>query len=467
MSDITIMGGSICGLLAALLLAEDSHQVTVLERDPAAPPDDAEEAWTNWERRSVRQFRLGHLFLAGFRDVLERELPQVADAIEGTGALRFNVIEGIPDEATGGWRDDDVRFEVLTGRRPVVESAIARVAEEHGGIDVRRGVLIDGLLTERRDYGDHLLGVRSADDNSFTADLLVDATGRQSPLPRLLAAAGCATPVEEAEDSGFVYYGRTFRSADGSIPFAFGPLLQHYESLSILTLPADNGTWFVGLVAAAGDAAMRAVRDNETWTRLVRAYPLVAHWLDAEPITDVIAMGKLEDRIRNYVVDGAPIVTGLAALADAWACTNPSLGRGSTMGLLHAVALRDQLREDPTDDPVRWSLGWAERTEANLEPWYRDTLRIDRHRLAEIDAEIAGVRYETDDPSFALSTAMGAAAMKDPDVLRANLDTALMLRTFDDVVADEGFVERIMELAGDDEAPPGPTRKELTELLER
>ena len=72
-------------------------------------------------------------------------------------------------------------------------------------------------------------------------------------------------------------------------------------------------------MAAAGDAAMRAVRDNETWTRLVRAYPLVAHWLDAEPITDVIAMGKLEDRIRNYVVDGAPVVTGLAALADAWA----------------------------------------------------------------------------------------------------------------------------------------------------
>ena len=30
-----------------------------------------------------------------------------------------------------------------------------------------------------------------------------------------------------------------------------------YDSVSILTLPADNGTWGVGLVASASDAALR------------------------------------------------------------------------------------------------------------------------------------------------------------------------------------------------------------------
>jgi 2-polyprenyl-6-methoxyphenol hydroxylase-like FAD-dependent oxidoreductase len=43
------------------------------------------------------------------------------------------------------------------------------------------------------------------------------------------------------------------------------------------------------------------------------------------------------------VVDGEPVITGLAALGDAWACTNPSLGRGASIGLLHACALRDLL----------------------------------------------------------------------------------------------------------------------------
>jgi hypothetical protein len=32
------------------------------------------------------------------------------------------------------------------------------------------------------------------------------------------------------------------------------------------------------------------------------------------------------DRLRSYVVDGAPVVTGMVSVGDAWACTNPSLG---------------------------------------------------------------------------------------------------------------------------------------------
>ena len=46
---------------------------------------------------------------------------------------------------------------------------------------------------------------------------------------------------EELEDVGFVYYGRHFRSADGTTPPIIGPLLQAYGTVSVLTLPADNG----------------------------------------------------------------------------------------------------------------------------------------------------------------------------------------------------------------------------------
>ena len=87
--------------------------------------------------------------------------------------------------------------------------------------------------------------------------------------------------------------------------------------------------------AAQGAAAHREVDD------VVRACPLQAHWLDGQPITDVLAMSGVVDRYRRFVVDGAPVVTGLLAVADAWACTNPSAGRGMTVGFMHAVRLRD------------------------------------------------------------------------------------------------------------------------------
>ena len=139
--------------------------------------------------------------------------------------------------------------------------------------------------------------------------------------------------------------------------------------------------------------------DLDVWERVVASYPLVAHWLDGEPITDVAVMAKIEDRLRRYVDLTAPVATGVVSLGDSWACTNPSVGRGASIGMLHAVCLRDALRESGPDDPA-FARRWHDITTEVVEPLYRDTLAFDRHRLAEIDAQIAGVPYETDDPGW-------------------------------------------------------------------
>ncbi len=465
MTKITVMGGSICGLLTALLLAEDGHDVTVLERDAAPPPADAEESWDSWERRGVRQFHMGHWFHSGFRMTLERELPQVVEALDAVGALRLNVVDNIPDEISGGHMEGDERYEVLTGRRPVMEAAIAGVAEAHPNIEVRRGVAVAALTTEVRDGVPHVTGVVTDAGEAISADMLVDAAGRQSPTTRLLTEAGCVGPIVESEDSGFIYYGRSFRSADGSLPIALGGLLHVHDSISVLTLPADHGTWFIGIVAAGSDAALRAVRDVDVWTKVIQAYPLIAHWLDGEALSDVEAMGKIEDRLRRFVVDGTPVATGFAAVADAWACTNPSLGRGSTIGLYHAVHLRDQLREDPTVDPIGWALRWEERTATHMEPWYTDTLRPDRLRLAEIEAQVAGETFETDDVLYDVMRRFDSAGFADPKLLRRRIDNALMMCRMEEILDDAEVMEKLM--AADVEAPMvlGPDRAELLALL--
>ena len=69
------------------------------------------------------------MFMARFRELLDAELPDVAAALEAAGALRFNRMLEMPVSITGGRRRGDERFEQLTGRRPMVEATIARVAE--------------------------------------------------------------------------------------------------------------------------------------------------------------------------------------------------------------------------------------------------------------------------------------------------------------------------------------------------
>lgn len=354
MTRVVVLGGGVIGLSTAMLLGRDGHDVVVVERDAAEPDGDHVALWSSWERRGVSQFRLLHYFQPGFRVQLERELPEVAGALDAAGAIRHNVIALVPAELTGGFREGDEQYEALTARRPVMEAVLARAARSTPGVEIRRGVAVEGLVTgtPAEPGTPHVTGVRTASGEVIRGDLVVDALGRRSPLASWLQAAGARPPAEEREDCGFVYYCRHFRSADGSVPALIAPLLQDYGSVSILTLPADNGTWGVGFVASSKDKPARALKDAATWHRAIAAFPLAAHWADAEPIDErVTVIAGIEDRHRDYCPGGSPVATGVVSVGDSWACTNPSLGRGAAIGLLHAVALRDLMRGDVAGDP--------------------------------------------------------------------------------------------------------------------
>jgi 2-polyprenyl-6-methoxyphenol hydroxylase-like FAD-dependent oxidoreductase len=468
MARIVIIGAGVVGLGTAMLLAGDGHQVTVLERDPIWPPEPV-EAWERWQRPGLNQFRLPHFFLAGFRSVVDAELPEVSGALRAAGALRLNVIGDAPREMTGGWRDGDDCYELLTGRRPVVEAVIATQAAATRGVEVRRGTAVTGMVSGASALPGvpHVTGVRTKDGESIPADLVVDMSGRRSALPGWLSEIGARDPAEELEDSGFVYYGRHFRSVDGSVPPAIGPNVMDWGTITSLTLPADNGTWAIALVTSSKDTALRPLRETGRWEAVVRGLPLVAHWLDGTPIEDgVQVMAHLEDRYRGFVADGRPVATGVVAVADSWACSNPANGRGASIGMLHAVTLRDQLREVGLDDPAAFAEAFHTATARTVEPWYRATLATDRYRLAEIESGVRGGTYDPQDSQYQLEKALGAAAGQDPDCLRAYLDIWLVLRTPGEVFARPGLRDKILQLGSGwrDVEPLGPSREQLLAL---
>ena len=465
MAHIVVMGGGLNGLTAGILLARDGHQVTVTERDAAGPRGNAGDLWQRWDRRGVNQFRQLHFMLPRWRAVMERELPEVITGLEALGGVRTSMLGALPDEMTGGKRDGDERFETVTGRRPVLEAAIAAVAKRTDGLTVCRGVAVTGLVTGADSIAGvpHVAGVTIGGATELHADLVVDATGRRSPVAGMLAAIGARRPDEEKEDCGFVYYARHFRSADGSCPEARERLLQHFEGLSILTMPCDSGTWGVAFVTSARDKELRALRAVPAWDAALALFPNVAHWGAAEPLTSVQVIAAIEDRLRQFVVDGQPVVTGLVPVGDAYACTNPSLGRGASIGLLHACGLRDLLREVGPADPERLVRRFDQITQATVSPLYRATLEFDRHRLAEINGEITGQPYLPEDPGWDISKALYAAAPLDPDLLRAYTAVASLTAMPSDALAEPGLLEKVISLGST--APrypaPGPSRAEL------
>lgn len=469
-AKVVIVGAGVVGLGAGLLLCGDGHEVAVLERDVGAPPAGAEEIWGTWQRRGVSQFRLPHFFLARYRGLLDAELPEVTKALVAAGAVRRNPVLDAPEALRGSAREEDGGFGCISGRRCVVEAAVASVAGRAPDLEIRRGTAVAGLISGPSAGGGvpHVAGVRLGTGEEITADLVVDMTGRRSPLPRWLAAIGARPPHDELDDCGFVYYGRHFRSASGGIPPALGGLVMHLGTISALTLPADNGTWSVTLVTSAKDKALRVLHDPVVWEKAVRSLPLVAHWLDGQPIDDrVMAMAGIEDRHRNLMVGGAPVATGVVAVGDAWACSNPTAGRGASIGMLQAVLLRDTIAATGLDDPWQFACSFHHATAEMVEPWYRDTLAADRHRLAEIDALIGGGEYRPGDPGWEIGQAFANAAFKDPDCLRGFVSVAMVLSRAADVTARPGLLDKVIALGAGwrDEPIPAPDRAELLSIV--
>ena len=178
-------------------------------------------------------------------------------------------------------------------------------------------------------------------------------------------------------------------------------------------------------------------------------------------------MGGIIDRYRRFVVDDVPVATGIVSVGDSWACTNPSLGRGITMGLMHAAGTVDVVAQH-LDNPLGLALAHDSMTETRVTPWYRNTVEIDRMRIARYKAFIEGrPEPQPTDPRARVSDALAVAMMYDADLFRASLEIATVQALPQEVMARPGLVDRIMEVANTHEAvkPSGPSRDELLHML--
>ncbi|WP_055591128.1 FAD-dependent oxidoreductase [Streptacidiphilus griseoplanus] len=455
MARVAVIGAGISGLATALMLGRRGHTVTCFEQDTRHAGADLNQDFFHWDRPRVPQANHPHSFLAPVRTVLRAETPDVYADLLARGAREYHDFDWFGEHPPHRAGDEDLV--TLRTRRIVLEAALTAAVRRESSVAVRQGRRVRALT-----FGEgrpaRVTGVRVGAE-THQADLVVDASGRRSPVPGWLTAAGCRPPVVDSHRTGIAYLCRWYRlRADGprdpgrvrtgsAAPFALAGVF-----------PSDNDTFAVNLVLSTGDPTRGALTDPALFEAVARRFPATAAWLDLapEPQTAVLAMAGLDNRWTSLVDDEGPVVTGLVNAGDSLVHTNPTLGHGVALGLRAAqylAAHADRIAADP--------VGYHTWTAQALRPWFDAQVTADRgneQRLTE--------RAPSQDRRAA---ALAACAFDDPVVMRARARVRHLLQSADDAYGTDEVDRAVTDwLATHPDFSPahdGPTRDQWDALI--
>ncbi len=341
MSDVisskraVVVGGSMAGLLAARVLSDHFAEVTIVERDSL--PDGADF------RPTVPQGRHAHAMIERGRRILEALLPGIQDElIAGGGRL----IDGHHELSWMSWFGECARFAsdvpMLCVSRLFLEQHVRRRVLALPRIATRQTAAVAGLDGSSR----RVTGVRLADGQVVPADLVVDASGRESAAPKWLEALGVQPPTD-ATVKPFIGYATRWYEApatkvwdrDAVIATARPP---HYTR-TLFMVPIENKRFIVTLAGTNGDYPPTDEVGMIEFASTV-GVPGLVDWLRAaRPLGPIYGFRFEQNRLRHF--ERCKLPGGFIAVGDAVVSFNPIYGQGMTTAGIGIELLAALLRE--------------------------------------------------------------------------------------------------------------------------
>jgi flavin-dependent dehydrogenase len=340
-----VIGSSMAGLLAARVLADHFAHVTVLERDrlPEGPS----------YRAAVPQARHVHGLLVRGYHVLQALFPRIDEDFAAAGAPLLDWTADLLMLGFAGWA---VRYRSgLVSRfasRPLFDWLITSRLATYDSVHFLEQHQAVGLVS---DGANGVRGVRvrkrGEEDGEATelpADLVVDASGRDSRTPEWLVALGYAAPEETAINAHLGYASRVYRRPSDHRQrwqgLLIGPKAPDHPRSGVL-MPLEGDRWIVTLVGVGRDYPPTddaAFLDFARSLRTPMFYDAIA---GAEPLTTIHGYRRTENRLRHY----ERLVRWperFVVLGDAVCAFNPAYGQGLTVAALGAQLLDQSLRHE-------------------------------------------------------------------------------------------------------------------------
>jgi 2-polyprenyl-6-methoxyphenol hydroxylase-like FAD-dependent oxidoreductase len=387
-----VIGSGIAGLLAARVLLNHFESVTVVERDllPTQPGT----------RRGAPQTLHSHGLLKRGSNILEQLFPGLEAELVAAGAILTDQIADAlvldPQDAFPRCPSDLIVPECSRGllewsiRRWLLKSDRSASPQENRlqFLDATQVKKLSTDATKSRVTGAQLLDRDTSQLGELTADLVVDASGRQSHTPKWLAELGYSTPAETKVDAFFGYTTRLYEfpkqlETDWKILQVMNQF-PHSSRMGILSvIEADQ--WTLSLYGYNRDYPPT---DEVGFLEFARSFsnPILYEAIKAaRPVSPIYSFRNTENRLRHYEQIRLP--QGFVVMGDAAFAFNPLHGQGMTAAAMCALELDQCLHRQFRSGADL--IGLSDRFQKRLAhimqaPWRRATNR-DQIWLSPVD----------------------------------------------------------------------------------
>jgi 2-polyprenyl-6-methoxyphenol hydroxylase-like FAD-dependent oxidoreductase len=337
-----VIGASVAGLVAARALSAHFRRVTVLDRDQTP----AETG----PRPGVPQGRHIHVVLPGGVRALDCLFPGLFEEMVRAGSQPFDYGQS-QFHLCGRWMPRfDTELRTLAQTRPLLEGHLRRRVRAVPNVQLIFGASVTSLLHE----GSRVTGVSLQHSGrgpmeTLRAELVVDATGRNTRLPRWLAAEGYPAVAETNVGIDLGYATGRFRPPEALRPkhpmlYIVGhPPRETRVGVRVLV---ERGEIFGAMGGYHGDYPPA---DLEGFLEFARSLcrPEVFEVLARCELVSPISLYRIPSAKRRHFGSMARFPNGLLPIGDAICSFDPAFGQGMTVAALEAEALMECLARHP------------------------------------------------------------------------------------------------------------------------
>jgi 2-polyprenyl-6-methoxyphenol hydroxylase-like FAD-dependent oxidoreductase len=334
-----VIGAGIAGLMAAGVLAARFDRVTIVDRDTLP----GEPAF----RDGVPQSRHLHGLLRGGLDVMEQLYPGLESELITAGAVQLSGADFLRLSAAG-WSKRFDSPPLVAASRELIEWSVRRRTLAHANVFVLDGHEAVGLLASQD--GTQIIGVQLRGRRTFAitplhADLVIDASGRNSKAPIWLEALGYGRPRETVINSFLGYASCVLAiperfAADWKIVM-IGDKPPAMPRAGVLA-PIEGHRWMVTLGGYARDYPPTDREGFLEFARSLRSDLIYRAIRDAEPLSRISGFRATTNRRRHYE-DMPRWPERFVVVGDGACAFNPIYGQGMSVAAKTAASLERSL----------------------------------------------------------------------------------------------------------------------------